>query len=324
MPERVTEKIVFKPLRKRLPDTRQSLTHKFSISGHEGYITVGMYEDGRPGEVFITMAKEGSTIGGLMDCFGTAISMSLQYGVPLEVYVKKFSHSRFDPMGFTKNPDIRSAKSIVDYIFRWLGITFLNYPSDQDHAPVPEEGDPLPTKPIPMLPLPKDVQDRESSKPGEVQGSASRKPDERAAKEPEAPKKEASDDVPPKAERPRETISLAPERREALQTPFVAQNDRRKSFTESYDEIYDEEKMRDTADLPLRRKTGGHAAGKAPHTLGAVEAEMEGMVVTQEALREANRGYQDDAPLCPVCGSVTYRNGSCYLCPVCATSTGCS
>jgi ribonucleoside-diphosphate reductase alpha chain len=86
---------------------------------------VGLYDDGRPGELFITMAKEGSTIGGLMDCFGTAVSMSLQYGVPLEVYVSKFSHTRFEPMGHTKNPDIRIAKSIVDYIFRWLGITFL-------------------------------------------------------------------------------------------------------------------------------------------------------------------------------------------------------
>ncbi len=113
------------PRRERLPDTRKSVTHKFNVAGHEGYITVGLYDDGRPGELFITMAKEGSTIGGLMDSFGTAVSMSLQYGVPLEVYVNKFSHTRFEPMGHTKNPDIRIAKSIVDYIFRWLGITFL-------------------------------------------------------------------------------------------------------------------------------------------------------------------------------------------------------
>jgi ribonucleoside-diphosphate reductase alpha chain len=113
------------PRRERLPDTRDSKTHKFNVAGHEGYITVGLYPDGRPGELFITMAKEGSTIGGLMDCFGTAVSMSLQYGVPLEVYVSKFSHTRFEPMGHTKNPDIRIAKSIVDYIFRWLGMTFL-------------------------------------------------------------------------------------------------------------------------------------------------------------------------------------------------------
>jgi ribonucleoside-diphosphate reductase alpha chain len=114
-----------KPHRKRLPDTRQSITHKFSINGHEGYITVGLFEDGRPGELFITMAKEGSTIGGLMDAFGTSVSMSLQYGVPLEDYVRKFSHQRFEPQGYTKNPEIRIAKSVIDYIFRWLGIQFL-------------------------------------------------------------------------------------------------------------------------------------------------------------------------------------------------------
>jgi len=123
--ERAKEKAQRTPRRERLPDTRRSLTHKFSVAGHEGYITVGLYDDGRPGEVFVTMAKEGSTIGGLMDCFGTAISMGLQYGVPLEVFVNKFSHTRFEPLGHTSNPDIRIAKSIVDYIFRWLGITFL-------------------------------------------------------------------------------------------------------------------------------------------------------------------------------------------------------
>jgi ribonucleoside-diphosphate reductase alpha chain len=117
--------LVAKPRRERLPDTRQSITHKFNVSGHEGYITVGLYGDGRPGELFITMAKEGSTIGGLMDAFGTSVSMSLQYGVPLEDYVRKFSHMRFEPQGYTKNPDIRIAKSLIDYIFRWLGMTFL-------------------------------------------------------------------------------------------------------------------------------------------------------------------------------------------------------
>jgi len=123
--KRKSQTAVAAPRRERLPDTRQSITHKFSVAGHEGYITVGLYPDGRPGELFITMAKEGSTIGGMMDCFGTAVSMSLQYGVPLEVYVKKFSHTRFEPMGHTKNPDVRFAKSIIDYIFRWLGVTFL-------------------------------------------------------------------------------------------------------------------------------------------------------------------------------------------------------
>jgi ribonucleoside-diphosphate reductase alpha chain len=117
--------IIYQPRRERLPHTRKSLTHKFDIQGHEGYINVGFYPDGRPGELFITMAKEGSTIGGLMDVLGTAISIGLQYGVPLEVFVNKFAHSRFEPAGFTKNPDIPIAKSIADYIFRWLGMEFI-------------------------------------------------------------------------------------------------------------------------------------------------------------------------------------------------------
>jgi ribonucleoside-diphosphate reductase alpha chain len=112
--------------RRRLPRTRNSITHKFNVEGHEGYMTAGMHENGDLGEVFITMAKEGSTIGGLVDCFGTAISMSLQYGVPLEVLVEKFAHVRFEPSGYTKNPQIRIAKSVIDYIFRWLQIQFLD------------------------------------------------------------------------------------------------------------------------------------------------------------------------------------------------------
>ncbi len=117
--------IIYQPRRERLPHTRRSVTHKFDIQGHEGYINVGFYPDGRPGELFITMAKEGSTIGGLMDVLGTAISIGLQYGVPLEVFVNKFAHSRFEPAGFTKNPDIPIAKSIADYIFRWMGMEFI-------------------------------------------------------------------------------------------------------------------------------------------------------------------------------------------------------
>ncbi len=117
--------IVERPLRKRLPEERQALTHKFSISGHEGYITVGLYEDGTPGEIFLKMAKEGSTVSGLMDSFATVVSMSLQYGVPLTALVDKFAHARFEPSGFTGNPEIPIAKSIMDYIFRWLASRFL-------------------------------------------------------------------------------------------------------------------------------------------------------------------------------------------------------
>jgi ribonucleoside-diphosphate reductase alpha chain len=118
-----------KAVRRRLPDERQSITHKFSIGGHEGYLTVGMYEDGTPGELFIVMAKEGSVVSGLMDSFATSVSLALQYGVPLKVLADKFCHTRFEPSGFTGNPAIPIAKSITDYIFRWLSLKFL--PSEQ-------------------------------------------------------------------------------------------------------------------------------------------------------------------------------------------------
>ncbi|MEN6608956.1 MAG: vitamin B12-dependent ribonucleotide reductase [Bryobacteraceae bacterium] len=120
-----TQKIIYRPTRHKLSDERVSITHKFSIGGHEGYITAGLYEDGQPGEVFITMAKEGSTISGLMDGFATAISFALQYGVPLRFLVDKFSHVRFEPSGWTGNQQIPYAKSILDYIFRWMGAKFL-------------------------------------------------------------------------------------------------------------------------------------------------------------------------------------------------------
>jgi ribonucleoside-diphosphate reductase alpha chain len=130
-----------RPLRRKLPDERRSITHKFDIAGHEGYITAGMYEDGQPGEIFITMSKEGSTISGLMDSFATAISMALQYGVPLRVLVDKFSHMRFEPSGFTKNPDIPIAKSIMDYIFRWLATKFLDRDAQQEVGIVQDDAE---------------------------------------------------------------------------------------------------------------------------------------------------------------------------------------
>jgi ribonucleoside-diphosphate reductase alpha chain len=136
-----------RPVRRHLPDERRSITHKFSIAGHEGYITVGMYEDGTPGEIFITMAKEGSVISGLMDAFATAISLALQYGVPLEKLVEKFSYTRFQPSGFTNNPQIPVATSIVDYIFRWLGMKFLHQQPPQKQPLETLEEQPAPPAP---------------------------------------------------------------------------------------------------------------------------------------------------------------------------------
>jgi ribonucleoside-diphosphate reductase alpha chain len=132
-------------VRRKLPDERQAITHKFSIAGQEGYFTVGLYEDGSPGEIFIKMSKEGSTISGLMDSFAVSVSMALQYGVPLSVLVKKFTHTRFEPSGYTTNKEIPIAKSLMDYIFRWFDLKF--HPNGENghievhtiHAPVREK-----------------------------------------------------------------------------------------------------------------------------------------------------------------------------------------
>jgi ribonucleoside-diphosphate reductase alpha chain len=240
---KVTEKIVVKPRRERLPDTRNSVTHKFSIAGHEGYINVGLYPDGRPGEVFITMAKEGSTIGGLMDSFGTAISISLQYGVPLEVLVNKFSHTRFEPNGHTTNPDIRIAKSVVDYIFRWLGLTFLD-----------------------------SYREEQKAKAELVSGS-------------EAKEKLAAPAKP-----------VAP----AVTTAPVNGNGAEVQTASNY--------------------TAARFVGLA----GAPTWNVSSAPPKEDSRDNQFAKFQSDAPACDNCGSVTVRNGNCYLCHNCGNSLGCS
>ncbi len=241
--------------RERLPDTRQSLTHKFSISGHEGYITVGLYQDGRPGEVFITMAKEGSTIGGLMDCFGTAISISLQYGVPLEVLVRKFSYARFEPMGHTNNPDIRIAKSVVDYIFRWLGIEFLDgY---------------------------REMQNGHHDSP---------------------PLTDASDGI-------SETVGSANGHVAAL-TP--TQESKSPTDAKMKSSMNGLSNSRPANRLESRRNPSAEKVGSNGATSGI------------DQLKKDFSVFQLDAPSCDGCGSITVRNGNCYLCHNCGNSLGCS
>ena len=159
--ERVVERIIERPMRRRLPDTRRSITHHFNVAGHEGYLTVGMYDDGQPGELFITMSKEGSTIGGLMDSLGTAISVALQYGVPTKSLVTKFAHQRFEPQGMTTNSEIPFAKSLVDYIFRWMGMEFIEGYREAN-APVRTA-----TKPKTTIKEDPTCNDRTSSKPAD-------------------------------------------------------------------------------------------------------------------------------------------------------------
>lgn len=116
---------VHAPRRRRLSEERRAMTHKFRVGDQEGYITVGLYDDGQPGEIFLKMSKEGSMLSGLMDCFATAISIGLQYGVPLKVMARKFTNVQFPPNGETENPNIPTAQSIIDYVFRWLALKFL-------------------------------------------------------------------------------------------------------------------------------------------------------------------------------------------------------
>ena len=258
-----------KPRRERLPDTRHSITHKFSVSGHEGYITVGLFEDGRPGELFITMAKEGSTIGGLMDAFGTAISMSLQYGVPLEDYVRKFSHMRFEPQGFTKNPDIRIAKSLIDYIFRWLGIQFLPGYKEASQGAAIESGDSSSG----------DGGDSET-----VTKPVTTKVDGQAAGQDQANRK--------------------------------AEGGGRKAEGESQ-----------RAAAPPPPATNGATNGApngATNTLSLLERAGVRVEADGGSRSEQFAGFQTDAPSCDGCGSITVRNGNCYLCHNCGNSMGCS
>jgi ribonucleoside-diphosphate reductase alpha chain len=208
--------VAARPFRRKLPDERRAITHKFSVGGHEGYLTVGLYDDGLPGEIFITMAKEGSTVSGLMDSFATAVSLALQYGVPLKVLCDKFSHTRFEPSGWSSNQEIGYAKSLMDYIFRWLALKFL----------------------------PRDAQ-------------------------------------------PKENVSLAP--------PNGAD-------------------VTDAAQLAAKfsAAAGERTSDPAGHDARTVQPHLAGVV------------HEDDAPSCSDCGAIMVRNGSCYRCMNCGSTSGCS
>jgi len=212
-----------RPFRKKLPDERRAYTHKFSVGGHEGYLTVGLYENGQPGEIFITMAKEGSTVSGLMDSIATAISLALQYGVPLKVLCDKFSHTRFEPSGWSRNPEIGYAKSLMDYIFRWLALKFL----------------------------PRDAQPQESTSVVTPNGA----------------------DVTTAAHLASQFSEAA-----AGQNPSAA-----------------------SADPPVQ-VTGMHSQ----------QAQLAGVV------------HEDDAPSCSDCGAIMVRNGACFRCMNCGSTSGCS
>ena len=285
--DKTAAKVTATPRRERLPDTRRSITHKFNVGGHEGYITVGLYDDGRPGELFITMAKEGSTIGGLMDSFGTAVSMSLQYGVPLEVYVKKFSHTRFEPWGYTKNPDIPVAKSLVDYLFRWLGNEF-----------------------IPGF--------REANRPGGMHGHTtggeeSAGGDAESERSPAAMKASGLADGQGKA-------PTAPQGSTSAATKPAAKGGAQANGSALQANHAHHGAVAAGTPKPAA-KASTAAANKRLEQAGVMMFEP-GTSLADRQSQFAK--FQIDAPVCDSCGAITVRNGNCYLCHNCGNSMGCS
>ncbi len=285
--KKAKKQVVGAPLRERLPDTRQSITHKFNVAGHEGYLTVGLYPDGRPGELFITMAKEGSTIGGLMDCFGTAVSMSLQYGVPLEVYVNKFSHTRFEPMGHTKNKDIRLANSLVDYIFRWLGITFIPGYREQSRG--------LSGYTPPGLPQGSGAEEPESGPSATMAGGPKQEPG------PAVPTRETKTD---EAERHAGNGSKSNGRKP---TPDVVATTRPGIKTKATIAVMNGVYSAVALQTPMVASADTRAAAESAATANEQYAQ-----------------FQTDAPICDNCGLITVRCGNCYHCYNCGSSQGCS
>ena len=249
-----------KPYRRRLADTRNSKTHKFSVAGHEGYLTVGLYEDGQPGELFITMAKEGSTVGGLMDVIGTCVSMALQYGVPLVTLVDKFRHARFEPAGMTSNKNIPFAKSLIDYIFCWMGCEFIPGYSEQH---TPNRGGP------------------KAPPAGKTNETTARK----------------------LVEKTRDLTKKIAEAK-AIQGKAISQQPPVKAKS----------RITEIADRAVAMVTGA---------VSSDEPNQPQAVVMQQFNSQFEH-FQDDAPACDVCGSITVRNGTCYKCFNCGNSMGCS
>ncbi|MEA2676083.1 MAG: ribonucleoside-diphosphate reductase alpha chain [Chloroflexota bacterium] len=274
-----------KPYRRRLPDERRALTHKFQVAGHEGYITVGLYPDGTPGEIFLKMSKEGSTISGLMDTLATMTSLSLQYGVPLRDLVNKFAHARFEPAGFTGNPEIPIAKSVVDYIFRWMGSRFLGKDErdalgiisrddvDAQYGALPESwgGSATPAAAASEMPIASEV--------ASPLAPTSEKVDTSTIGEAGGPKASAMIAEPPPAS-------------------AVGGTDLPVHSNLAYSNGHA------TPALPLKPlSAGGVELGGGPKVAFSVSA---------------------DSPSCADCGSIMVRNGSCYKCLNCGSTSGCS
>jgi len=245
-------------VRHRLPAERASVTHKFALSGHEGYITVGLYPNGSPGEIFIRMAKEGSTVSGLMDSFATAVSLALQHGVPLRVLCEKFAHTRFEPSGWTGNPEIGYAKSIMDYIFRWIQMRFLSgtqldlFAGMKQAASVPVAG---------HVTSPSNTVSLNAAAPVDLEPNPF--------------------EVPEYADRTAPQQGIAPD-------------------------------LQARSGLSADLSSGGSASS----------FEDRGIYHTASAMRSMID--MGDSPSCATCGAIMTRNGSCYRCNECGSTSGCS
>jgi ribonucleoside-diphosphate reductase alpha chain len=313
-----------KPFRRRLPDTRHSITHKFSVANHEGYLTVGLYDqDGQPGELFITMAKEGSTVGGLMDVIGTCTSMALQYGVPLITLVDKFRHARFEPAGMTSNKDIPFAKSVIDYIFCWLGCQFITGYAEANtpnRTPAAVSDNKNATTVREVVEKTRDLAQKIAEVKAERSGvSAS----------------EASASVIPAqaAQSPKGGIQSAPSGdNESRHKAKIAR-------LSNGPEWGDDRQSREIRIVGIDAKPQNRLAGLAndrADTLVTVDlpglppatpdapGQLQFEAVVMQQFNSQFEHFQDDAPACDVCGSITVRNGTCYKCFNCGNSMGCS
>ena len=247
-------------VRHRLPAERASVTHKFSIAGHEGYITVGLYPTGQPGEIFIKMAKEGSTVSGLMDAFATSISLALQHGVPLRVLCEKFAHTRFEPSGWTGNEQIGYAKSLMDYIFRWLNLRFLSGEQLTLFAGLTPQAAPLPASPTILSESEPEMESMSQDQLAKLAEQIARRLSSGGMGSTAAP-----------------SGGIAPEINASAASAVDAHN------------------------LSMQDRGIYHAA-------------------------DAMRGMYEmgDAPSCSTCGAIMVRNGSCYRCMSCGSTSGCS
>jgi ribonucleoside-diphosphate reductase alpha chain len=319
-----------KPYRRRLPDERRALTHKFQVAGHEGYITVGLYPDGQPGEIFLKMAKEGSTVSGLMDSLATMTSIALQYGVPLHDLVNKFGHVRFEPAGFTGNQEIPIAKSIVDYVFRWLGSRFLSRDERDELGIISPEvvgevpaGEARSSEPYAHSPLSAPL------------GSGAIATSQSAADA--APHSLQGTDTPPTLATSGSTDSVSSDKDGLPSSAGVEEGKEYQSPaapTQSSSSSSEGEGSGERPTATLAAESPGSVVlpvlsnGHAGNGNGNGNGHATSAVSAINALLGANTrisfSVSADSPSCADCGSIMVRNGSCYKCLNCGSTSGCS